>query len=193
MSADPLAGKRQAINDAKLFDIAWPDTGDGCPVEIGETFQLRSCAIEITRTQRVRTGGKWHWRASFTRYPKMGRPRFLAQRGGTTTNPLAAMAMQDDPDAGTLQPVPDSLGPPPESAPDHADVPDLKPSREARQRYERDMAERRVQEATAPLEERLARLREMAGRRNIDISSELRVIERRIAAAEGKVSERAAA
>jgi hypothetical protein len=56
-----------------------------------------------------------------------------------------------------------------------------------------EMAKRRIAEVSAPLEDRLARLREMAQRQNVDISGDMRVIEKRVAAAETKVLERAAA
>lgn len=212
----PLAGKRQGINEGEVYSLVWPDTGDGCPVEVGQVFNLRSCRIEITKTHRIQKKvdwefegepmwAGWYWRAEFASYRRSVAPQFLARRGGLTTDRKQAMATQDDPDPGTLRVIGEderdpvaatqhaALGQPPEPAVPKHEVPNLQGSRDARQLYERDMAERRMLEANASLEDRLVRLREVAGQRHIDISSEMRVIEQRIASAEEKVLERSAA
>jgi hypothetical protein len=203
---DPLAGRRQEINEGTAYSLMWVDEGQKCPVELGDIFQLRSCRIEITKIHRIQKGrGDWWWRAEFARYVPPT-PEFLDRRGGLTENIDAAMPAQDDPEPGTLRAISNderdptaaakhaALGdqPEPEAVPKD-EIPNYSGSRTARQCYEREMAERRIAEATAPLEERLVRLREQARHRNIDISSDLRVIEKRIAAAEDKVLERAAA
>lgn len=214
---DPLAGKREAINRGEVYSLVWLDLGEGCPVEDRQIFRLRACSIQITKTHRIqkkqpwshegdllRAG--WYWRAEFETFWKIARTSFLARRGGTTSDHRQAMRTEDDPEsAGTLHAIAEgerderaelehgALGEPPESAVEDHLIPQLTGSREARQRYELEMAERRIEEASAPLEQRLVRLREMAAQRNIDISSEMRVIEQRIEKAEGKVLERAAA
>lgn len=204
---DPLAGRRQDINEGRASALVWPDQGKGCPVEVGQVFPLRSCRIEITRIERRRREGKWNWLAFFARYTP-DRLHLLTRGAGSTgtgyitelKDEEQAQRAQDDPEAATLCAA-DPLGrpdpnlrsaPEPEGVP-REEIPNYLGSIEAQQRYELDMAERRVAEAAAPLEERLVRLREMAGRRNIDITSDLFVIEQRIEKAEAKVLERAAA
>jgi hypothetical protein len=213
---DPLAGKRQAINDGEVYSLIWPDTGDGCPVQVDQVFPLRSCRIVITKTHRIQKKqpwkhedaelpAGWFWRAAFATYRGHVPPEFLG-RNKTVSDSRQAMGAQDPTEPGTLRAIGEderdplaadrhaALGEQPEpEMVSKFDVPDLDGSREARQRYELEMAERRVKDAEAPLEQRLARLRDMARHRNVDISSEIRVIEKRIEVAEGKVLERAAA
>lgn len=213
---DPLAKRRQRINEGEAYSLIWTDTGIGCPVDVGQVFQLRACRIEITKTHRIHKkqawefegewlDAGWYWRAEFDTYWKTAKTQFLARRGGITSERRQAMPQQDSPDPGTLHLVTDderdpvaaaqhrALGEAPEPALSDHEIRELRGSREARQRYELDMAERRMAEASAPLEQRLARLREMAGNRHVDISRDLRVIEQRVAAIEDKVLERAAA
>jgi hypothetical protein len=202
---DPLAGKKQAINEGSAYSLMWPDTGKGCPVSKGELFELRSCRIEITKTHRVKKDRKWWHRAEFARYPKSTKPVFLARRGGLTPDRKQAMAAQDSPDPGTLRMIQDderspvaaaqhaALGAPPEpEAVPKEEIAAYEGSREARQRYELEVARQRAAEAKAPLEVRVARLREASAAHHVDISSEMRVIEQRVEAAERKVLERAA-
>lgn len=214
---DPLIGKREAINKGELYSLIWFDQGEGCPVESGQIFPLRACSIQITKTHRIRKKepwkyegeqlpAGWYWRAEFETFWKISGTPYLARHGGTTSDHRHALRMEDEVEsAGTLRAISEderneraglehgALGEPPESAVEDHLIPDLIGSREARQRYELEMAERRMQEATAPLEQRLVRLREMASLRHVDITSELRVIEQRIQKAEDKVFEKAAA
>jgi hypothetical protein len=213
---DSLAGKREGINAGEVYSLIWLDDGSGCPVETGERHELRSCRIQITKTHRIQKKqawefegdqlpAGWYWRAEFETYWKVSGTPFLARRGGTTSDRKQAMAMQDDEEPGTLRAISEderdpvaatqhaALGSPPEAAVPKHEIPNLLGSREARQRYEFDMAERRMQEADAPLEQRLVRLREMASQRHIDITTDLRAIERRLGKIEDKVLERAAA
>lgn len=190
---DPLAGRRQDINEGRASGLEWPDKGEGCPVEVGQTFALRSCWISITRIQRIQRKGGWKYLALFNRYTP-DKVYLLAPTGYTEDEEQALRAQHktvhhpfDNLVDRNLRQPPEPEGPPPEEIPNYIG------SLEAQQRYERDMAERRMEEAEAPLEQRLARLREQSRLRNIDISSELRVIEKRIASAESKVLERAAA
>lgn len=201
----PLDGKRQAINDGEAYSVMWRDTGQGCPVKVGEIFELRSCRIQITKTHRVKKERKWWHRAEFDRYKRSTRPEFLARDGGVTTDRKKAMAAQDDPEPGTIRVIHDderdpvaatqhaSLGaaPEPEVVPKD-EIATYTGSREARQLYQREIAEQRSTEETAPLEERVARLREVSAARHVDITSDMRVIEQRVEAAERKVLERAA-
>ncbi len=214
--ADPLAGFREAINEGSLYSLVWLDRGEGSPVEVDEVYPCRSCTIEITKVQRFQKkidwehNGEalpagWFWRAEFATYRKAVRTHYLARRGGLTTDRKQAMAAEDDPDPGTLRVISEderdpvvatqhaALGEMPEAAVPKHEVPDYLASREARQVYELDMAERRVAEGSAPLEERLTRLREMSRLRHVDITSDLAVIAQRIEKAERKVLERAAA
>lgn len=213
---DPLAGRREQINAGEAYSLLWLDKGKGCPVEVGDVLELRACRIRITKKHRIqkkqaweyegeRLPAGWYWRAEFETYWKVTSTPFLARRGGITNDRKQAMPTQDDPDAATLRNIRDgerdpvaatqhaALGEPPELAVPEHEIPNLQGSREARQRYELEMAERRVEEASAPLEQRLARLREVAGDCHVDIGSDLFVIEQRIEKAERKVLERAAA
>lgn len=189
---DPLAGRRQDINEGRASGLEWPDNGQGCPVEVGQIFPLRSCWINITRIQRIQRKGEWRWLALFNRYTP-DRAYLLAPVGYTEDEKQALRAEGNTvhrPFDGlvdrNLREPPEPEGPPPDEIRNYAG------SLEARQRYEREMAKRRVEEAAAPLEQRIARLREMSHTRNVDISSDLRVIEQRVEKAEAKVLERAA-
>jgi hypothetical protein len=213
---DPLAGRRDEINDGTAISLVWLDSGRGCPVKKGEIFKLRACSIEITVIQRFQKKldwnyndqpmpAGWYWRAEFTTYRLLTRQRFLAKRGGTTTDRKQAMAVQDDPDPATLAVIAEderdpvaatqhaSLGEAPEAAVPHHEVPSYEASVEAAQLYALAHGERRVVEAEAPLEERLASLREASRTRNVDITSDLFIIEQRIERAERKVLDGAAA
>jgi hypothetical protein len=198
---DPLSGQRELINKGNGSSLFWTvrSSKAPCPVEIGDFFALRGCGIEITRKERV-TALKW--RADFIRIHK-AEPELLLKRGGGTTTDLdLAMRSQEDTQAATTLDAVDpedrseahrAAGEPPEGAivPYHR-VLEFKPSREAQQRYLRETAEQRVEEANAPLPVRLHRLSEMARSRHVDLSSEERVIKRRIEAMERKIADRAA-
>lgn len=125
MSGDPLDGLREGLNRGTLQRLVWPAGAEGCPVKVGQVFVLRSCAIEITRTQRRREKGRMVWVAWFTRYRREGRPQLLRRGAGYTTNLRGGMKAQDDPNAATLSRVdPDerseahrAAGEPPEPEP----------------------------------------------------------------------------
>jgi hypothetical protein len=200
--ADPLKGRRQAINNGSCSPLFWPDHGQGCPVDVGELYSLRSCGIEITRKERTRKDGKWVWRADFIRYRRCSDKPYLLSKSGITTDHRFAVRAQDDLErAGTIDAIDQddrsdahrNAGEPPEPegiAPE--DVADLPTSLEARQRYELQRAEVRRAEAQAPLSERIQRIHIQARQRHIDISPEIRVIERRVGAMERKVRGEAA-
>lgn len=193
---DPLAGRREEINEGLAYSLMWRDTDDGCPVEVGQVIELRSCRIQITKTHRIQKDRKWWWRAEFRRYVKGQRPQFLDRRGGLTTDRKQAMAAQDDEDPGTLRVIREDerdlvaavahagLGeqPEPEAVPDH-EIADYNGSREARQQYALDMAERRVVEESIPLSERIRRLEECV---DVDLSRQFARIEQGVKAAETK-------
>lgn len=122
MATDPLKGVRNAINKGERTSLAWPDEGKGCPVEVGQSFALRSCYIQIASTKRVRRGSKWLWTATFKRYVPE-RVRLLARGGGMdgrgyVDESRSAMAAQDADASTTLIELwrdnPLNLGPPPE-------------------------------------------------------------------------------
>jgi hypothetical protein len=167
---DPLAAQRQRINeDSSISALTWPDRGRGCPVDVGDVFKLRSASIQITRTRRLREGGRFVWLADFARY-RPQRPYLLARGAGDghgyTTDPDLAVAAQDDPDAATIasvDPLDNPLNlraaPEPEAvAPDEVEA--LPRTVAARANYERERAEEWASFERLPLRERLRFLRE---------------------------------
>jgi hypothetical protein len=200
--ADPLAGKRDAINNGNGSTLFFPipSAEMPCPVEVGEVFPVRIGGIEVIRKERVREDGQLGWRVSFKRIRKAEPEMLLKRGGGLTTDPDLALRSQDDPSAAaTIDAIaPEdrseahrAAGEPLEGAPvPHHVVKELSGSVEAQQRYERQMAERRIEEASAPIEDRLARLREMGRSHHVDLSSEERVITRRLEAMEQKLTAR---
>ncbi len=190
---DPLAGRRQDINEGRASGLEWLDKGQKCPVEVGQTIVLRSCWINITQVKRIQRKGEWKWLALFDRYTPDKR-HLLAPTGYTEDEAQALRAKHDSVQHPFDNLVDRNLRQPPEpEAVPKEEIPKYTGSVEARQRYDLDMAERRAEQANASLEERLAWLREEARDRHIDISSDLRVIEQRVEAVERKVLERAAA
>lgn len=190
---DPLAGKREAINKGNGSALFWADRGE-CPVEVGDVLAVKIGGIEIVRKERLRKDGSMQWRADFIRIRKSDeKPQFLKRGGGYTDDPDLAMPSQDASDvAGTL----DALAWEERSeahrgagaAPEGQAVPDymiatLKPSREAQQRYELEMTERRIEETALPLSQRLKRLEECDGP---DLTRQFARIREGVAAAEAK-------
>jgi hypothetical protein len=200
---DPIAGQRQAVNDHKAASLLWVDSGQPCPVSVGDIFELRSCRIQITKTHRIKHGGQPKWRAAFDRYDrKSDRLHLLTATGDYTEDPDLALGLREDVhDAATLDPIAEedrshehkNAGEPlePEAVPPH-EIPHYQGSVDARHNYLLEMSKERMAEQAEPLELRLLRLRQEARSRHVDISSEVRVIEKRIEAAERKVLERAA-
>jgi hypothetical protein len=208
---DPLAGMRQAINDHELSTLRWPLIVDGveqsCPVAVGELYELRTCHIEIVRIERTK-GARLsrRWLAFFARHEKrIDKPMLLS--AGTaapyTDDPAQALGLREDVFHGsalTLDAVEEeersaehkNAGEPlePESVPPH-EIRHYRGSRDAHQRRLLEVGAERVALQAAPIEERLAALRKASSLRHVDISSDLRVIEQRIAKAERKL-ERAA-
>lgn len=204
---DPLAGKRQAINAGEMSTLTWPMKAktDPCPVDLGQVFELRSCTIEITRTERTHTRGKRTWIALFKRYPRCGdRPLLIPAAGdGYTDDPARALGLREavfDVAPSTLDVVEEearsdehkNAGEPPEpEAIPHQVVKATRGSNDAHQRFMLELGAERMALQDQPLELRLARLRTASRGRNVDISKDLWVIEKRIADAERKL-ERAA-
>lgn len=204
---DPLAGRREAINSGECTTLTWPMQSKTapCPVDVGQTFELRSCTIEITRKERTQRQGKRIWIALFTRYPKYAdRPHLIPANGdGYTADPSRALGLREDVfhDApSTLDMVQEearsvehkNAGEPlePEAIP-HEVVKRTHASQEAYQRFQVELGAERVALEEQPLEARLARLRAVSRGQHVDISRELFVIEKRIKDAERKL-ERAA-
>jgi len=204
---DPLAGKRQAINEGELTTLSWPMESkyDACPVEVGQILGLRSCTIEITRIERTKHEGKRSWIALFTRYPHHADRALLlpASGDGYTSDPKRALGLNEDvfhespPTIDTIEeedrsPAHKNAGEPPEpEVIPHRVVMGTRASSDAHQRFLLEVGSERIAEQEQPLEIRLARLRANSRGRHVDISGDLRVIEERIAKAERKL-ERAA-
>lgn len=103
--ADPLAGKREQINRGELNSLQWRDEGNGCPVSVGQVYELRACWIAINHVAHRKVGQGFVWRATFERrWKDMGR-LWLLDRKSYTEDPDQAMRAQDDPDASTLDRV----------------------------------------------------------------------------------------
>jgi hypothetical protein len=205
---DPLAGMRQAINDGSRTTLTWPmkSKADPCPVEVNQIFNLKDCTIEITRIERTHHRGKRMWVALFSRYPKRADRRLLlaANGDGYTSDPKRALGLGED----LFEEAPEMLdvveeedrtlehrnaGQPlePEAIP-HQEVMNTSTTAEAHQRFQLELGAERVAEQDQPLEVRLARLRAKSRGRNVDISRELYVIEKRIQDAERKLERNAA-
>ncbi len=209
---DPLAGMRQAINDHELGTLLYPLFVGGqeqrCPVQPGEVFELRRCVIVITRIERTkRKSGERVWVALFDRYARnAGDERYLISRttGKYTADPDEAIELGEDvfhQSPATLDvveeddrtPAHKNAGEPPEpEAVPPYEIKHYQASQEAFARRQLELGAERLAEQCQPIEVRLARLRAVAPGRNVDISSEMRVVEKQIAKAERKVLEKAA-
>lgn len=184
---DPLEGKRQRVNDERSIDhLVWADRGQGCPVKRGEIFRLKTCHIEITRTLRTRSAGKWIWFAEFTRSYSDSLLWLLDRKGGYTTDPAQALRANDDPKAATLDQLsaeertPGTPEPPePEAVPSHEiGTYDLDRQAQLRRQLEREQDQAAFRDQ--PVGVQLLRLSQLARSRHVDISADERVIERRI-------------
>ena len=172
---DPLAGKREAINQGEVDTIAWPDRGQGAPVELGQTFQLRACRIAIKKFYRRRSGSDWYWVADLERfYPDTVELMEIKVDSG--------IEVDDD----QLNANPGRRPPEPEKVPHH-EVQELTFVGQGRARQEHEEAERRHAYAELPIEQRLAAIRARARTKHVDVSSDLRVIEQRLQQAERKL------
>lgn len=194
--ADPLAGQRDAINRGDRKHLAWRDEGKGWPVEEGQVFELRDCAIEITRRRRVKQKDGFWFIAEFARYGKRGdKVRLLAKGGGDghgyTDNDRQALksgekAPNGEQDEGDVMLT--LLGPTPEpEAIPRDEVKHLSGSQQAQARYQGEVQRERSEFAALPPGEQLERLRELAAVQHVDISSDVRVIEQRLEKIRGKV------
>lgn len=196
---DPLAGQREEVGNGERDTLVWEmvTPHDACPVEVGQTFELRRSTIEITKVERVRRGGKRHWIALFTRYWKSGdKPHLIAANGdGYTSDPKRALRLGEEVFDGESEERSDehkNAGEPlePEAVAPH-EIKNYRGSRDAHQRFQLELGAERVALQDEPLELRLARLRAESRGRHVDISSDLKIIEDRIGKAERKL-ERAA-
>jgi hypothetical protein len=67
-----LVGKREALNTGETEVLIWPDSPK-CPVAKGDSFELRSCRVEIVSVKRSfasnnkEQAGGWRWEARFNR------------------------------------------------------------------------------------------------------------------------------
>jgi hypothetical protein len=204
---DPLAGKRQAINDFEMHSLVWPrkDDHEPCPVQVDEVFELRTCSIEITKIERTHHNGERRWVALFTRYSKASdRPHLISASGdGYTADPDQALGLGEDifhdppPTVDTIEEEDRSdehrnagEPPEPEAIPHHV-VRGTRSSNDAYQRFLLEVGAERVSAQEQPLELRLARVRAESRLRHVDISNDIRVVEERLEKAERKL-ERAA-
>lgn len=195
MPPDPLAGQREKINTGERTQLTWPDDGQGWPVEEGQTFDLRDCSIEITSRRRSKGQlGTWWFIAEFIRYPKrVDRVHLLGRSGGYTEDEAQAMRAQDGEEPGTLYgPGPEEnplnlVQPPEPEAVPPAEIPGYTGSQQARARFESDVQEDRSRFAMQTAGTQLDQLRQLADAANVDVSSDVRVIEQRLARMRGKV------
>lgn len=193
---DPLAGHRERINENHRLDsIAWEVKV--CPVEEGQIFKLRTCHIEITRKKRQREFGRSVWRAWFRRSYPEGRVYLLAKSAGDdghgyTSDDDAALDAQDEgaTTIATVDPLDNpanlTVPPEPEAVPPH-EISTYTGSALARRRFEHEVERERVEHANSALEVRLAAVRVQARRYHVDITSDVRVVEKRLANMEQKV------
>ena len=186
---DPLDGQRQALGEGK-HSLLWIwEPGSECPVKVGDIFKLRSCHVEITDTRRVQSQGRWLWRAEITRHYRE-RVHLLGSRGGYTEDERFAMSGTDESEGLTIVPLDSPLNTArpaePEAVPPH-EIPTYSDSVKARERYEREQERRRAEHRELPPELRLASLRRLAQAKHVDVSSEMRVIERRLAKLEDRL------
>jgi hypothetical protein len=197
--ADPLAGLREKINEGAVEAIVWPDDGSGCPVKVGEIFQLRTCAIEITSTRQHKKGsGKFIWRAEFIRYSRGGdRLHLLPRAGGDYVHQLPGEGERDptlklDAPGGIDQEVLDrNLGhapPEPEGVPPD-EIPRYSGSKLARARYEREMTEARLALDEEPIAKRMQRVLE-AQAHGANVGREVRAMLGLLSRAEEKIGAR---
>lgn len=216
--SDPLAGKRNAINAGTLTVLEWPDDGAGCPIEQGKEFRLRECVITIGKPRRVRKGGEFVWQVGFAREATTPHRRFFLVRGRGATgrgydhDPASTVSADDDHLDATIdlkeeddprekerrkamtapEPYPVE-GPPPEpEAVNPAEIGNYTGTRDARQRYQRDIAERQAALDSLPLDERLRRILALDGA-GANVKRELRAIAGKVAEAERKAGVRRAA
>jgi hypothetical protein len=199
---DPLAGKRQAINDRELMTLIWPLMVDGreqrCPVNRGDVFDMRTCSIEITRTERSRVSGTRVWLALFSRTEKrVDRPTLLSRGTGAsyTDDPSQALGLSEDVFHGsalTIDAIEEdersaahkNAGEPlePEAVPPH-EIKHYRGSRDAHQRHLLEMGAQRLAIEELPLSERLRRLEDDP---RADLSRQFARIRQGVEAAEAK-------
>lgn len=182
---DPLAGMRQALNDGTCDVLMLPDKGKGAPVAVGELFELRSCAVEITATRRVRQKGAWYWRCHFTRYRRTRRSdvHLLGRSGDYAHDERGAIRARDpvgsettlDTDPGLVERN-DGRHPPEPEAVDPAEVRELATSAAARLAYERERRELSERERDRSLTAKLREARVLARRAGIETSTEVEQI-----------------
>lgn len=200
---DPLAGRREAINERRIDVLVWPDDGTGCPVEVGQVFRLRTCNIEITRVSRLMKPARW--KADFRRHFREGRPRFMKYGHGSSLEEREGMVSGEEWGATTLQTVinpedrgrKDNLrvdaGPrEPELVPAD-EIPDLAESRKAQLRFEQEMTRRRLDLDCEPLSRRVARLLALHESGEVNLNREFKAIAGKVAEGERKAKLRRAA
>lgn len=199
---DPLAGKRQAINDHELSTLIWPLIVGGseqrCPVAKGDVFNLRSCQIEISRTERSKVKGVRVWLALFTRtYKRVDRPVLLSAGTGApyTDDPKQALGLREDVFHGSALNL-DAIEedersdahknagepPEPESVRPH-EIRSYRGSRDAHQRYLLEMGAQRMAIEELPLSERLRLLEDDP---RADLTRQFARIRQGVEAAEAK-------
>ena len=188
MSRDPLEGRRRGINSGEVKQLSFKDDGSGCPVSVGDTFELQTCHIEITDITRRKRGkgelAEWYFVAQFTRYRKASKPYLLGPHGYTHDPKQAIKA--------DLVEESDPQEPEPEAIPPH-EVAELDGDKDAYHRRLLVIAEARAAHEALPIEQRLASVKRAAKEAHIDISSYERLIRRKVQEIERKVFDRDAA
>lgn len=151
--SDPLAGRREELNDGSLTSMMWPVAQyPDCPVKQGESFRLRSCRITFTSTREIKRKGYRYWLGLFDRHGPE-RTYLLGRNGGYVEDPKAAMTAQADMNAGSPREIwrenPMNLGPPPEpeAVPPHVvdQLPATKASRMSHMKQKDD--EKQIEQA----------------------------------------------
>lgn len=198
---DPLAGRREAINSGAIDHLVWADRGKGCPVNVGDTFTLRVCWIEITRTKRQRSAGAFIWLAWFDRVIRNAdKVNLLDARGGGYVSDLSsAIKTHEDPHATTIVVLEgdQAMGiarrdpPEPEAVPAH-EVGTTMHDGQGQARWDAEITQARLALDSEPIDRRIRRVLELA-ENGAPVSRQIRVIVRQLAEAERKIGLRRAA
>jgi hypothetical protein len=190
---DPLAGYREEINSGERDHVTWSDDGQGCPVERGEVFHLRSCMVQVVSTKRVQKGRQWLWLARL-RVLRADTPQMLTRGLRLTKDPRQALRGQDDHGSTTLQSVepldnPANLYAPPEpEVVPHEVVKDLPTTVAARARFEEARQDTIRQNLDRSLASQLREVGVRARNTGVDLGTEYEELEDILARMKQKVA-----